>query len=44
MLKIDPKWGEDAHTLLQKSLEASNPHLRRRLMALHFIASGDKCM
>lgn len=40
MLRIDPKWGEDAHTLLQKSLKAEDFHMRRRLLALHFVASG----
>lgn len=41
MLRIDPKWGEDAHTLLQKSLKTEDYHMRRRLLALHFVASGD---
>lgn len=41
MLKLDPKWGEDSQSLLQKSLAASDRHFRRRLMALHFVASGN---
>jgi len=41
MLKIDSKWGEDAQSLLHKSIEEDDPHLRKRLMALHLVASGD---
>jgi transposase len=41
MLRIDPKWQEDASSLLQRSLQSDDPHLRVRFMALHFVASGD---
>ena len=41
MLKINPKWGKTAQSLLQKSLNESNPRIRERLMTLHFVASGE---
>ncbi|MFO7596764.1 MAG: helix-turn-helix domain-containing protein [Desulfocurvibacter africanus] len=41
MVKVNPKWGETAETLLKKALEAEDRHLRTRLMALSFVASGE---
>lgn len=41
MLRIDPKWGESAQSLLERAVLADDPHLRRRFLALHFIAAGD---
>lgn len=40
MLKLDPKWGETTESLLRRSIEASHPRLRERLLALSMIASG----
>ncbi|MBF0524957.1 MAG: IS630 family transposase [Deltaproteobacteria bacterium] len=40
MLRIDPKWGETATSLLRKSLDESGRVIRTRLMSLHLIASG----
>jgi transposase len=41
MLKLNPKWQETAESLLQKSLREPNARLRERLLALHFVASGE---
>ena len=41
MLKLNPKWRETAESLLQKSLNEPRPRLRERLLALHFVASGE---
>lgn len=41
MLRIDPKWGQTAQSLLERAISAEDPHLRRRFLALYFIASGD---
>jgi transposase len=41
MLRIDPKWGETASSFLQRSLGEASPQLRKRYLALHFIASGE---
>lgn len=41
MLKLNPKWRETAESLLQKSLNEPNARLRERLLALHFVASGE---
>ena len=40
MLKLDPKWEENADSLLRCSIEAPTPHLRERFLALSLIASG----
>jgi len=40
MLKLDPKWDETPESLFQKALNTSDRHLRFRLMALYFVASG----
>lgn len=41
MLRIDPKWGETSQSLLERAISAEDPHLRRRFLALHFVACGD---
>ncbi|MFO7597467.1 MAG: winged helix-turn-helix domain-containing protein [Desulfocurvibacter africanus] len=41
MLGIDPKWGQTPQSLLERVISAEDPHLRRRFLALYFIASGD---
>lgn len=41
MLKIVHKWKETAKSLLQKSLENVDRHMRKRLMAVYFIAEGE---
>ena len=41
MLKLNPKWRETAESLLQKSLSEPSPRLRERLLAMHFVASGE---
>jgi len=41
MLRIDQRWGETAKSLLERAVSAEDPHLRRRFLALHFVASGD---
>jgi len=41
MLKLSPKWRQTAESLLQKSLSEPNARLRERLLALHFVASGE---
>ena len=38
MLRIDPKWGETSQSLLERGISAEDPHLRRRFLALHFVA------
>jgi transposase len=40
MLKLNAKWQETAEPLLQKSLSEPSLRLRERLLALHFVASG----
>ena len=40
MLKLNPKWQDTAESLLQKSLSEPSLRLRERLLALHFVASG----
>ena len=41
MLKLNPKWRETAASLLQKSISEPNERVRERLLALHFVASGE---
>ena len=41
MLKLNPKWQETAESLLQKSLSELSLRIRERLLALHFVASGE---
>ena len=41
MLKLNPKWRETAESLLQKSISEPNERVRERLLALHFVASGE---
>jgi len=41
MLKIADTWQETSQSLLQKSLATDDPHLRKKIMALHFIAAGE---
>ena len=41
MLKLSPKWRQTAESLLQKSLSEPNARLRERLLALHFVVSGE---
>ncbi len=41
MLRIDPRWGETAKSLLERAVSAQDPHLRRRYLALHFVAEGN---
>lgn len=40
MLQLDPKWGETAETLFQKSIATENKRLRERYLALALIVSG----
>ena len=41
MLKLNPKWRETAESFLQKSINEPNARVRERLLALHFVASGE---
>ncbi len=41
MLKLNPKWRETAESFLQKSINEPNSRVRERLLALHFVASGE---
>ena len=41
MLKLNPKWRGTAETLLLKSINEPNARVRERLLALHFVASGE---
>ena len=40
MLQLDPRWQQTAHSLLQHSFQADDPHVRERFLALHFLACG----
>ncbi len=40
MLRVDPRWGETAVSLLRRSIEASHPRVRERYQALHLILLG----
>jgi len=44
MIKIDTKWGETTQSFFEKSLDESNPHLRKRYMAFYLVASGEPCI
>ena len=44
MIKIDTRWSETNQSFLQMGLDESNPHLRKRYIALYFIASGEPCI
>lgn len=44
MIKIDTKWSETNQSFLEMGLDESNPHLRKRYIALYFIASGEPCI